>query len=343
MMIDIGKRGLRVAALLIAVAATGCTTNQFKEPVMSFNSSVETTQDLVTKYDAVTDDASTRADILLLRQSSDRISFNPADCRIGATQSCYVLNETSGRILGADDPDKAADDAAKLLKTYSQNLTSVVNADTRGDLDKSAEKLETSISALAEKLNAGTRLQESINPITALFKFVAGNYLEYKRFKILRAAIDQANEPVVRLSELLAEKIHAKQIGAMSVQAVAIQDLIATLPDGHRPPEACSGSSAKQRRVAIARGKESGECASYELRELARLSGLTRAVQSAAALRAMGGTDAGAAVRKLGDAHEALKKAVDEPGAGIDTSEKALEAFGKEVRDAYDAVNKLTK
>ncbi|MDR3418600.1 MAG: hypothetical protein P4L83_20710 [Nevskia sp.] len=328
------KPRLRSLWLLAGVATAACSTNQFKDPVKSFDTSVGTTQDLVGKYEAVTQVSAVDAAMLPLVQSPHRLVFDPGRCRIGAAAGCYVMDASTGGSVGAVAPLTAPAEAARLLKAYSRALAGVVDADTSEDLDKSADKLGDSISALAKKMNAGASFEARVDPVTKLFELLAGNYVEYKRFKILRSAVDQADGPVQGLSRDLATIVNDQQRAAVLLQASATQNLVAGLPPGRRPPPECNIGG---------RRPDSAPCAIADLQELSRRSGLATAVASAAALRALAGTDAHNAVLKLGEAHHALRLAVDQPGAGVDTSEKALQAFAKQAKDAYDAISKLTK
>ncbi len=306
------------AIVLLGAAASGCSSNSFHEPISDFDRAVGTTTQVVAQYEAHAQVEPLYFKLDEAVRSDHDLLLDRTRCRPGGDANACAIEDVQGATwLVGDAPQPAANALAMLLKQYSAGLAKVVDADSGAQLDASADALNNALGNFARKVdpNASSGAFASLDPITTLFKFAVGNYLDARRLQILKIAVARADPLVAQASQQLSAIVADDQTAIISYEATRTQALVATVS-------------------AIGQPRSASERA-------AKRATLTLAVDDAAGVQRLVRVDASASIRALADAHHQLALALRQPHAGVATSFESIESFGQQVRDAYDAIHAL--
>jgi hypothetical protein len=310
-----------LAPAIVAVLLAACSATDFRQPVAAFDDAVNEGGRLVDAYGRERAEANFALRRAAIAQRQDLINLRSADCRPGAAPQACTLRVGPGRtVMAAPVPAARPAELAAALAAYADNLAAVAGAETEADFDRAAQKLTDAVRGLAAKVpGRGDNVAALADPAGALFGALGGLALQQRRFTLLRNAINAADPAVQDAATALAEVTggqreqaandRATLIGAMAVQFNALQ-----------ASSGAAGAAAIAQREAL----------------------LTRFTALQEQQRRLLADDPAAELRKLGEAHAALRRGVNDPTPPIAQLTDQLKRLSDRLRRAADAVQRLS-
>jgi hypothetical protein len=316
----------------------GCSANTFKDPVTAFGTSVGVVSSAVEQYETTSSEYALRATAASLLQSRDLIYFDGRNCPIGAVKTqCFITYDDNGKSQPLIAPKKI--DAAKLstaLKTYSDGLTGIVNATTADDLGKGIDNVSDALKALGTDAGPTSKsaFLTDVGPITTVVKFVATNYVEYRRLQILQMAVERADPTIQRSTVKLARLVGEQQRAVVKLQANAIgenADLYNSLAQVQPDPPKDQNQTRENEEKA---GKRAAVIVEKTVALHSALAGQAR-------LQELIKSDVQKAILSMGQAHTKLATALKNPNVSLKDLYDALEKFYSDAKAAFDAIEKI--
>lgn len=324
---------MRGFALVVSIAAallSACSSTVYETEIASFRTSTVSATSTVDQYldGAVATMDQIQTDIAFRTAGRMRVGLSDACDAIASSDTdiatedrrCEVL--LNGQALGSTQADRSIADTKaimKLLADYADNLATVAAAKNVEAVNVAAEGVSGSVGALVPKLEEPALQGEGgqkalgatvaavsagVGPATALFNWASANYLNYKRYHVLKQAVGLVDGPLQRAEPKLIAL-------ALTAQKTYAQHLIVAYSTAADPVR-WTDAPADALRVA-------------ELRE--------RAADVATIVNA----DASKAFAALIEAHGALRAALDDPKRQAKSLLKSIKAFGKAAKDLADA------
>ena len=186
---------------LVACLITGCSTAVYEDEIKEFQTSTGKAVDALRTY--ATEGRKSRAENDLrqkLLESPDGVLVTLSQgCHTTLTNGasdapkCVVL--LNDQVIGEKKSAPAEVAVLKLLgaiSNYADNLGKLASADDIDKAKKAIEGLSGSVvslaSAMASDDDVKKKVTGTVGPVTAVFNWLAGNYLEYKRWVALKEA-----------------------------------------------------------------------------------------------------------------------------------------------------------
>ena len=310
----------------ISLLLTNCSANTFKDPVTAFGASVDVVDSAVAQYAAVSSDYALRAETTSLIKSKQSINFNPGACTIGAKKTnCAVEFDDNGKLSFLIPPEQIpARKLSAALKSYSDGLSTIVNATTTDDFATGLDDLSEALKNLGTDagLSDKSAFLTDIGPITTLVKFVGTNYFEYKRLEILKTSVLRADPTIQRATKRLAALVGEQQRSAIALQAT----LIAT-------------TTKRYNILAEAQPEAAGPARDRAIIE--KTAALDSALSDQTRLRDLLKSDVRKAILGMGAAHSELAAALKNPEVSLKDLYGALKKFYSDAKAAFEAIQKI--
>lgn len=247
---------------------------------------------------------------------------------VGLSPDCDLVSSGDPKPCGVIDPVSAGDDRTagpgifertaaeqrphiKVLADYVAGLDAVTRAEDREAFDNAAAGLAQSVDNLAGRV-VPAATAPPLGPLVGLFTYVAGTYLDHRRFVALRSAVRAADPELAKL----------KQPFSIAFENLARAKRQYLLIEG--------------REVEFRLGRTGGRPPSDEVYET-NLKALERIGASTDALAQ---SDPGAVVDEMVEAHGELRRALDEARGQDKEVIKAIKGFverAKAVQAAFAA------
>jgi hypothetical protein len=314
--------GLQVA-LLAGLAA--CSASDFRPPIAAFDEAVTQGGRLVEAYGRERAEANFALRRAAIAQRQDSIMLRSADCRPGAAAEACVLRVGPGAtIMAAPAPAARPAELAAALATYADSLGQVAGATTEADFDRNAQKLTDAVRGLGNALpgRAAETAASLADPAGALLAALGGLALEQRRFKLLQGAINTADPAVQGAATALAEVTAGQREQAAADRATVIARMVTQF--NALPPNAGMG------------GGVAGAPAVVQREAL-----LTRITQLQEQQRRLLADDPATELRRLGEAHAALRRGVNDPTPPVAQLTEQLKRLSDRLRRAADAAQRL--
>lgn len=203
--------GIRIIAIIfLSVFLTACSTAVYDSEIKSFKSSTDSAIATVKNY--ATEAAKIRRLNNLHRKLKEKLLKNKK-VQVTLSEACEnIVNKTKTAREGKkcvvqlngetfeDNEDKEKKHDLTLfnaLAQYASNLEKAASAEGSGKVLKAIDELSDSVVsfAIARQTDDAKkkRVEGAVGPITALFQWFTGNYLNYKRWKALEEATDHVH------------------------------------------------------------------------------------------------------------------------------------------------------
>ena len=197
-----------VTALLCGVAlfAAACSPNVYKQEIAEFSKAMKKTQE--TFEELRTQDYETkieRVGYALASNPKVKLIRNPA-CTSEKPENCGLVLHGIGK--DTDFPvEKKAPELSKLLGQmvkYAEALATVAGSENADAVTEAAGKLGAAIKALpaAAKKSSG-KVDASLGFLESAFKWIAGAYVDQKRYRALKSSVVWAHLRVVEAGKNL--------------------------------------------------------------------------------------------------------------------------------------------
>lgn len=305
-------RFLGYFAVSAAVLLSACSPYVYKKEVSDFASGV---QELAEAYSVGTKSAESD------RAERQRETWTTAGAKLTRTAGCTppvagTVASTTPCVLqelGAAAPPppspillqaQKGQPILDALQDYATALEAVTNAADREALDGAQAELRQAVEGLASR--AGPGLATPAGAVTQLFGLIAANYLDTRRYQVLRAGVLEAQAPVATLGDALGEALDALRTARANELRPTTDRLIDLLG-----PTTDRGVYADR---------------------------LKRAEAAVATIDALNKADPQRAAREMVAAHDALMVALRDDTRQIEPVVAAIKAFvaqAKIVRDAF--------
>jgi hypothetical protein len=313
------RRATRASALLFIVPLAACSAPDFSAPVLAFDQAVGEGRRLVEAYGQARAEANFALRRAAIAQRADQVVVRGADCRPGAPAAECVVRIGPGRTpVGQAVPAARPAGLAGALDRYADGLVAVASAMTEAELETATGRLAASVAGLER---AGARMQGAparADPAAGVIGAVGGLGLQQRRFAALASAINAA-DPAVRQAAGELAALVAGQREAVADDRAALIARLAALYNAMEPRGGIEGAAVAATRDAL----------------LARIADL------AAAQRRLLADDPTPDLRGLGEAHAALRRAVNDPAPPHAQLTADLNRLSDQLRRAADAAMRL--
>lgn len=323
-------RGLILATSMAATLLSACSSTVYEKEIVSFKTSTATATSAVDRYldGAVATAGEIQTDIafrlagrmrVALSDTCDAIAASDTDIATKDRRCEVLLNGKAAASAKADPSIAATKDLMKLLAGYADTLATVAAAKDVEAVNVAAADLSGSVGALVTNLEktvsqaqgdqksavaAVATVSAVVGPATALFNWASANYLNYKRYRVLKQAVGLVDGPLQRAAPKLSEL-------ALTAQKTYAQQLIVAYSVA-ADPVLRTDTPADALRIA-------------ELRK------------EAAAVAAIVNVNASKPFAALVKAHGELKAALDDRSRQAKSLLDSIRAFGKAAKDLADA------
>ena len=323
--------GIKTFAVLLAVAVTGCASNRFKEPASEFNDAVVLSTAAVTEAQAEARKISGPVSSELKPTTQLCTKY----CASDATEKtiCAVY-ECGGKLFDVVPLDKATDPVSKVqaevlkqaksLQGYSKALSALAGATTRADLEKATASAQKSLASLGEAIGKTTDLKTNVPPFVAIINTVLGNYLEWKRDKLIVRFVQTGSSLVDGIADSL-ESAKNEYLDDLAIRQ-SRQLLVAKFDyDSAQKASEKAKANDTNRFTLDTRQRESAEAFVASTALTQKLIAARRAEP----------------FKKLKAAHAELKKEAENPSGSFDLTIKSISAFGEDADTLYEAVDAI--
>ncbi len=320
-----------------AVVVSGCSANTFKDTITNFDTGVTKLQQTAQLYSTERRAMDVKFDLQNAAAIHASISFDENNCHIATTKppssdklpppKC-VLSDPNTVFLPDATPDAGVFKALTVLKDYSSNLLSVVNATTVDDLNKAESSVATGLKNVGTDIRpppapgvkaptTGPLFANQATEVGAILQPVLDEVIEHIRIEILRKAVDQADPLIQGISAKLQGQLGNWQTALLNQKVHYVHKQM-------------------QNYRTIGGAGPTGNIAA----QLALQDALTESE----AVQALISFDANIAnlVTQMAAAHAALKKTLDDPDAGVEVSSKSVFNFASEAAAALAAAQKFS-
>ncbi len=317
-----------VMALLAPLLLCACAAARFKEPIGTFDKAVDatvsSTKTLQQKYlegNPLISATATNGQAVCW---TVECATGKTDCRlfqISAAPAKPVAGIEGVTCQGIDlnslaepsDGDKEILDVLKNVDEYANGLAKLAAADSAGDLDKAIGSLDNSLKALGES----AKFDQDFSPFTAIINFVGGTYLEWRRNKAMKVAIESADPAIQAMPSLVGEKLVSRYRDALIQEA----------------SRKVTVTKIQYDRQRAARNPKSDVDAALRIETLHELSDRVAALQTVKKLNTQ------ELFAKMAKAHYELLQTAR--SSDIDISFDALKEFASSAKDTYESVQKI--
>lgn len=307
------------ASLLLAAALAACSATDYRAPVQAFGTATHEAGRLVDAYGQERADAQFALRRAVLAGRGDQVVVRGADCRAGAPRGACVLRAgPAGTPVEPGMPSARPAELAAALSHYAAGLTAVATATTEAEFDTATGNLKGALTALAGAVPEASGAAGLVDPAAAIVQGVGGLVLQERRFMLLQRAINAADPAVQQAAGELAAVVAGQHEAAADDRAALIARL-AALYNAMTPQPGVQGASAAASRDAL----------------LARIADLT------AAQRRLLADEPAAELRRLGEAHAALRQGVNDPTPPIAQLTEDLKRLSDRLRRAADGAMRL--
>jgi hypothetical protein len=298
-------------AIIALVAATGtlCACSSpylYQKEVASFSSSIVAVSNGVTQGLDSLDQDQAAADLAKVIAERAGVNLAPVCSKESASEPCRVMvpektpdSYLAGKIAVFKVPERKVFAA---LKAYADGLAAVTNAQDRKDYDAAASQLASSVAALGTALGAvtpgGAAAGPALSAVVTLATWTIGEGLDAARYDTLRSAINAVGTPSADLSGQSAIQVVADK--AITPALSAVQSARVTL--------LFRQLNARQDRINRDLSATGGANVSLDRYD----TPLTDLASLLATLNVVRAVDPGAVGKSLVNAHDDLKKAVND-------------------------------
>ena len=194
------------------IMLAACASEPYKEPVATFAEAVNKSNKALVALDNQLTDAHAAVQRARALSGRYRLELKNCDHRASKANPCVLLlykTDEEGKDIG--EPSKLQPDA-KLkeirallgdIRSYADNLSTILNADTSEKVENAMTKALGSLQKLAENENLREYLNETKapvkefgTPIVTTINWVVGKYVETVKLNAVREAIREA-DPIV--------------------------------------------------------------------------------------------------------------------------------------------------
>ena len=207
-------RSLSFASICVVagVTLTACTSEPYKEPVVTFAQAVNKSDEALAVLDSQLTEAHAAVQRARALSGRYRVELKKCDHSIENSGKCLLLlqeTDDEGRDIGAPSklqPDAKLTQVRALLgdiKSYADNLSAILNADTSQKVANavtkalgSVEKLATSESLKGSSSDRKAPIKDFATPTAAAVNWMVGKYVEVVKINALREATREA-DPIV--------------------------------------------------------------------------------------------------------------------------------------------------
>jgi hypothetical protein len=305
--------------LLAACLLAACSATDFGPPVQAFGSAVNEGQRLVDAYGQERAEANFALRRAAIAQRADQVVVRGADCRVGApAQECVLRTGPARTPVGRVSVATRPAELAAALDRYADSLAAVSAATTEADFDAATRRLSAALTSLGGAVPGAAGATALVDPASGIIANLGGLALQQRRFALLRNAINAADPTVQQATTELAAVVAGQREAAADDRAALIARLGA-LYNAMEPRAGIEGAAAAANRDAL----------------LARISDLT------AAQRRLLADDPASDIRRLGEAHAALRKGVNDTTPPISQLTNDIRRLSDRLRRAADAAMRL--
>jgi len=321
---------------LVAIALGGCTsTADLKAPVDAFAAAANADQKTLQTYDQVLDAAALEKEVAvaldngtILPRDGDCIRPPSNGGKVRCRLVAYDADKVEHPLDSLPAPDPVARQIMAGIVTYANNLQAIAALDTEAGVKEATSGTLTSIQQLAGDVDQATaaglvpgigptalvsQIGKYAGPVSDLFNFAAGKYLEEKKIEALRSATTAMNPILDDLVKVCAASAHA---GAKIKEDQLYDDYSSALSAWNKSIEDRQAAKAKHRAAAKTPPAQKDSDAR------ARLDAL---VKAASAYDTFLSLDQQSAFHQLVTAHAKLKTALESPKPNFASAWKAAQ------------------
>lgn len=309
----------RASAVLASVLLAACSATDFSPPALAFGQAVTEGGRLVEVLDQERAEANFALRRAAIAQRADQVVVRAADCRAGAAAGECVLRAGPGRTpMGQVAPAARPGELVAALERYAEGLAGVASARDDADLDVASRQLEAALDSLGRAVPQTGAAGMVVGPAPGILANIRGLASGQRRFAVLQNAINAADPAVQQAAGELAATVAGQREAALDDRAALIARL-AALYNATEPRPGIEGAAASASREAL----------------LARLAALT------AAQRQLLADEPSAELRRLGEAHAALRAGINDPTPPHAALTNELRRLAERLRRAADAAMRL--